>query len=156
MATAYLICGYIGVGKTTLAKQLEVSERAIRFTQDEWMFKLFGNYPEEATFNEEYLKVNQLINTVWPKCLALGMNVILDLNFWTRQSRDEARQIIAALNCEAKLYYLTCADDLAWTRIAARNLNLENGIYVSEKIFKTSQHKLEPLGKDEIHTEIIT
>jgi len=39
MAEIHLICGFIGFGKTTLAKQLEKDLPAIRFTHDEFMLK---------------------------------------------------------------------------------------------------------------------
>jgi predicted kinase len=149
MPTAYLICGYIGVGKTTLAKELEKEIPAIRFTQDEWMSEIYGNYPAEETFDACYLKINRLINTVWPRCLALGVNVVLDLNFWTRASRDETIKIITNLNADYKLYYLRCDNDLAWTRIAARNQLLGNGIFVSQHIYDTSRHRFEELNSDE-------
>jgi predicted kinase len=156
MATAHLICGYIGVGKTTLAEKLENSENAVRFTQDEWMSKIFGNYPDEATFTENYEKINSLMNTIWPKFLARGVDVILDLNYWTRTSRDEARNVVAALHAKAILYFVNCPLPLAWSRIEKRNLALHDGVFVSQKIFDTSLHKLEPLQPDEEHIDIKT
>lgn len=41
--TAYVICGFIGAGKTTFARKLEKETGAIRITKDEWMIKIFGN-----------------------------------------------------------------------------------------------------------------
>jgi predicted kinase len=41
-ATAFLIHGYLGAGKATLARRLEVEQAAIRFTHDEWMRSLYG------------------------------------------------------------------------------------------------------------------
>jgi predicted kinase len=40
MPTAHLIHGFLGVGKTTLARQLEQKIPAIRFSHDEWMTRL--------------------------------------------------------------------------------------------------------------------
>ena len=149
MPTAYLICGYIGVGKTTLAKQLEKTLAAVRFTQDEWMYHIYGNYPDEITFKENYTRINQLINQVWPRCFELGLDVILDLNFWTRASRDETRAKAAALGGDSTLIFLNCKLELAWSRIQKRNENLENGIFVSQKIFETSAHNLKKPQDDE-------
>jgi predicted kinase len=41
IATVHMIYGYLGSGKTTLARQLEQELPAIRFTQDEWVTRIF-------------------------------------------------------------------------------------------------------------------
>ena len=43
--TAHLICGFIGSGKTTFAKELQKKTSALRFTKDEWIIRIFGNDP---------------------------------------------------------------------------------------------------------------
>ncbi len=42
-ATAILMVGLPGVGKTTRARQLERQRGALRLTPDEWMIPLFGD-----------------------------------------------------------------------------------------------------------------
>lgn len=42
MATIHCMCGYIGFGKTTIAKKLEVEYAAKRLTPDELMVQLYG------------------------------------------------------------------------------------------------------------------
>ena len=91
MATAHLIHGFLGVGKTTLARQLEHSIPAIRFSHDEWMTRLYGDDPPVEHFAELYRRVCQQVEEVWPRCLELGLNVVLDFGFWTRQERDVVR-----------------------------------------------------------------
>ena len=41
----YLICGFIGAGKTTFAKKLEEKTGAVRITKDEWSIHFIGNDP---------------------------------------------------------------------------------------------------------------
>jgi predicted kinase len=43
-----IVCGLPGAGKTTLAKQLERTLRAVRFCPDEWMAELQINLWDEA------------------------------------------------------------------------------------------------------------
>ena len=42
MPTAHMIYGYLGVGKTTFASHLEARHGAVRFSNDEWMTRLYG------------------------------------------------------------------------------------------------------------------
>jgi predicted kinase len=57
-ATAFLIHGYLGAGKTTLARRLEVEQAAIRFTHDEWMRSLYGDDPPETRLSEYAKRVS--------------------------------------------------------------------------------------------------
>src|SRR5215211_6653017 len=41
----YLLCGFIGAGKTTFARKLEERTGAVRITKDEWLISLIGNDP---------------------------------------------------------------------------------------------------------------
>ena len=87
----FLIFGEIGAGKTTLAKQLETSVPALRFTHDEWMRRLYGEDPPLEHFPAYHARVTDLLDTVWPRCLELGLSVVLDFGFWTRLERDSVR-----------------------------------------------------------------
>jgi predicted kinase len=91
-----MIHGYLGTGKTTFARQLEQDLPAIRFTHDEWMARLYGEDPPVEHFADYYARVRSLIDSLWPRCLELGSDVVLDLNFWSRRERDEARRVVAA------------------------------------------------------------
>jgi len=86
MATAHLIHGFLGVGKTTLARQLERSIPVIRFSHDEWMARLYGDDPPVEHFGELYRRVCQQVEEVWPRCLELGLNVVLEFSFWTSRN----------------------------------------------------------------------
>jgi predicted kinase len=75
-ATAFLIHGYLGAGKTTLARRLEIEEAAIRFTHDEWMRFLYaprdarscwptGDDLPETRFSKYAERVSGVMETVW-------------------------------------------------------------------------------------------
>jgi predicted kinase len=80
-ATAYLIHGYIGAGKTTLARRLEVDEFAVRFTHDEWMRSLYGDDPPEAHFAQFAQRISDVMEAMWTRCISLKTNVVLDFGF---------------------------------------------------------------------------
>jgi predicted kinase len=72
MATAHLIHGYLGVGKTTFAGQLGQRIPAIRFSHDEWMKRLYGDDPPVEHFEEFCQRVWEQLEEVWPRCLELA------------------------------------------------------------------------------------
>ena len=59
MATVHLLCGRPGSGKTTFARELEKTHKAVRYTYDEWMVQLYGRSPEQ--FETLFNRVSNLI-----------------------------------------------------------------------------------------------
>jgi predicted kinase len=130
-ATAHLIHGFIGVGKTTFAKRLEQALPAVRFSKDAWMARLFGVDPPAADFAENDRNVLSIIDDISSRCLALGLDVVLDLGFWSRVSRDLARSRLAEIGADYRLYRLTCSDAASWSRVEARNQRLDDSLLIN-------------------------
>jgi predicted kinase len=154
MPTAHLIHGFLGVGKTTLARQLEQKIPAIRFSHDEWMTRLYGDDPPVEHFAEFYRRVYEQLAEVWPRCLELGVDVVLDFGCWTRHDRDVLRARIAEIGTEARLYRVTCPEDEAWQRIERRNSRLRGSLYIARNTFDVLKGRFEPLDDDEDRIEI--
>ncbi|HEX4741271.1 MAG TPA: AAA family ATPase [Caulobacteraceae bacterium] len=152
MATAHLLHGYIGAGKTTLAKRLEREKNAICFTPDEWMARLFGEDPPAETFQEKVSAVLELLEPLWIRCLALGIDVVLDYGFWRRGERDLTRQVVEGLGAKAVLYHLTCDDQVARSRVERRNRSTAS-LYIAPATFDLLRHRFEPLDADEERVE---
>jgi predicted kinase len=153
-----MIHGYLGAGKTTFARQLERELPAIRFSQDEWMARLHGNardYPRADKFPIFAQRIYELIGGLWTRCLELGVDVILDLNFWSREERDETRATASALGAGTTLYRLACTDEEAWRRIEQRNRNLVGDLFINREAFEAFKARFEPLGGDEQRVEVV-
>lgn len=150
MATAHLIHGYIGAGKTSLARQLEARLPAVRFTHDEWMVALFGRDPPAELFPEQSRRVSALLEAQWTRCLELGLDVVLDLNFWSRAQRDATRARVASLSARHRLYHLALPDEEAWARVDRRNQD-PGALHIARNTFETLRARYEPLGEDEEH-----
>lgn len=150
MATAHLIHGFIGAGKTTLAKRLEAELPAIRFTHDEWMAALYGSDPPAERFGEYYRRVSGVMEGVWVRCLELGLDVVLDFGLWTRRDRDTLRARVASVGAETRLYALGGTDEELWARVERRNQELESGLFIARNTFEVLRGRFEPLGADEI------
>jgi predicted kinase len=154
MAVAHLIHGFLGAGKTTFAKKLEREVPAIRFTHDEWMARPYGNDPPVEHFQEFVRRVSDQMAEVWPRCLELGLDVVLDLGFWMREQRDRVRQKVAIIGGKTRLYRLTCSDEEAWKRIEQRNTDLKGSLFIARSTFEPLKLRFEPLGGDEERLEI--
>ena len=149
MATAHLVCGYLGAGKTTLAKQLEREHDAVRFTPDEWMARLFGEDPPSDTFQQDEAAILALMEPLWTRCLSLGLDVILDFGFWRREDRDSARRLTDSVGAKAALYLVVCAEDEARRRVAARNNAVNRSLFIAPATFDGLKSRFEPPGPDE-------
>jgi len=154
MATVHLIHGFLGAGKTTFARRPEADLPAVRFTHDEWMARLYGEDPPMEQFPEYFRRVSDQIASLWPRCAELGLDVVLDLNFWSRKQRDETRALARAVGTIPRLYRLVCSDDEAWRRIDLRNVDRGGGLFIARSTFELVKNRFEPLDSDEECIEI--
>lgn len=149
-----MIHGYLGAGKTSFARELEDSLPALRITHDEWMLRLYGENPSPEQFQVFYGRVSERIEALWTRCVTLGVNVVLDLNFWSRKQRDEVRSRAALLGANVQLYRLCCSDEQAWKRIEQRNRSLTDSLFIAQNTFVVLKSRFEPLDDDEARIEV--
>jgi predicted kinase len=151
---AFLLHGFLGAGKTTFAKRLEVDQDAVRFTHDEWMSQLYGEDPPAELFQDYASRVSRVMEATWRSCLRLGTNVVLDSGFWARAERERIRAVVASHGATAVLYRLNCAEEVAWERIAVRNKQLAGNLNIVPNTFQVLKARFEPLDDDEDRIEI--
>ncbi len=149
MATAHLIHGFLGAGKTTFARKLEAELGALRFSHDEWMVELFGHDPPVERFAVQAQSVRRVMQALWLRSLGLGLDVVLDFGFWPRAERDEVRAQVAAIGANHRLYQLARSEAEAWRRIEARNTDLGDSLLITRATFETLKARFEPLADDE-------
>jgi predicted kinase len=154
MSTAHLIHGFLGVGKTTFARELEVELGAVRFSEDEWMVELYGHDPPVELFAAHSRSVRRVMERQWIRCLALALDVVLDFGFWRRDERDGIRSQLASLGSHCTLYRLTCPEAQSWRRIEARNSSLGDSLLITRNTFEVLRGRFEPLADDEERVEI--
>lgn len=119
-ARVHLLCGLVGAGKTTYAKQLAVSLPAVRFSLDEWMLRLHGLAYDEP---EYALRVDDCKALIWDtavQVLRLGNDVVLDWNQWNRERRAYWKSKAEAAGVEGALHFLDVALEVAITRATQR------------------------------------
>lgn len=154
MAVIYALYGFVGVGKTTFAKKLEVETNAVRFTHDEWMCDLYGDNPPEELFSTYCARVDKVIWRMAERILKSGSDVIFDFGFWKRADRDRLRAFAKALGVGLRLYHLTCPEAVSKERVLRRTEAMPEGaLWINEEaieIFKTRFEPLDPLEEPSI------
>jgi hypothetical protein len=149
-STAHLIHGFVGAGKTTLARRLAREHGAVRFTHDAWMHRLYGANPPAEAFAALWERVDARIWRYAARLLELGVDVVLDYGFWTRASRDAARARVAAHGARAILYHVTCPEAVMRRRVAARSQDVPpDSLWINAAAFQRFKARFEPLAEDE-------
>src|SRR5947209_10125511 len=147
---AHIIIGFIGSGKTTFARKLEQETGAIRFTKDEWMVRLFGNTPPKDKFEEYDNRMASLATDMALKCLASGIDVIIDEGFWVKEQREEIRDKVIHAGAVPKFYYIDVPFEVMKARTLKRSQNPPPDAYViDEESFNHYWKFFHPPGKDE-------
>jgi predicted kinase len=146
----YVICGFIGAGKTTFAKNLEKKTGAVRITKDEWLIRLIGNDPTVDGFEELDHRICGLSRDIAFELAKKGIDVIIDEGFWEREQRDNIRQRIKASGAREVMFYLDTPIGEIRERVARRNINLtKDSFSISREMLETYLTYWEPPGEDE-------
>ena len=130
MVTLVLICGLPGSGKTTLAKQLELSQPALRLCPDEWIASILADVTDQAELDRLRAPVEALQWDVAKRALQLGIDVILEWGFWSREERAYYRTAAKAIGAQVVLHYLDVPREELWARLSRRNANLPPATFV--------------------------
>jgi predicted kinase len=134
MATAYLMVGFAGVGKTTYAKKLAGEKCAVRFTPDDWMEQLFTERLSIDEFSRHFGRVCDLVWGVASQLLSNGQDVILDVGFWSRESRDHARDRLAKIGAHCELIFVDCEESIIEERLLMRKGSFWSSDAIKEKL----------------------
>jgi len=125
MATAYLIEGPVGAGKTTFASQLGLRHRAPRLVLDDWMARLFGpDRPDRDVvpwYMERKRRCIEQIFQVASDLLDAGSSVVLELGLLSQGERRDFYGLADAAGWDLRVYVLGAPLEVRRQRVQARN-----------------------------------
>lgn len=128
--TLYLMVGLPCSGKTTRAKELEQSERALLLSPDAWQQKLFGGEFEPGERHDAlHTSIEQIMWDVAERALSLGVSVILDFGFWAREEREEFRVRARRLGVGFRIHYMDVPKEELFRRLERRNADPGKGSF---------------------------
>jgi predicted kinase len=156
--TVHLVFGRVGAGKTTYARQYAREHRAVFFCLDEWMANLFTmDAPKPFTLEWMMPRVERAERQIWAtaeQILAAGVDVVLELGFFTRAQRDRIRAQVAAHTSQT--HVVDAPAEVRRERVRARNRGSETlTIEVDDATFDWAESYFEALGDDEQHGAVI-
>jgi len=126
-----MLCGLPGVGKTTLAKELEVARNAIRLSPDDWIEAILEDPADVAERDRLRDPVENLQWALAKDLLRKGQAVILENGFWSFEERTQYAMEAIELGAAVELHYLAAPPiDELWERVLARNRGLKNPTFV--------------------------
>lgn len=155
MTTVHFMHGFIGFGKSTIAKQLEKSLPAVRLNNDDWMVELYGRGPHGEKHNDYFMRIDELQWILAREIIRCGVDVILDYGCWNKD--DRKKQVIRALEFADKviIHNVKCNIDVARKRCVSRTESESNQLSISADEFDALLTRFEPLSEDE-GFEVIT
>lgn len=147
MATIHLMQGFMGFGKTTLAKELAKKYHAKHFAIDKVMLERYGRNPKE--FEKAYQETDAYIWQETEKLIQAGQDVILDYGFWEKETRKKIQEKASKLTPHVLWHQLICDIDVAKSRVLKRTQENPNELFIDENCFNDRFSRFQPITEDE-------
>lgn len=143
----YLMIGYPGAGKSTVANFIQDQTGAVHLMADQERHKMFSDPTHSA---QESLALYNELNERTDELLSEGRSVVFDTNFNFYTDRQKLREIASKYGAETIVIWVVISKDIARNR-AVRTEYIRNGYSatMSEERFDHIVEKLEPPTEDE-------
>lgn len=153
MAEIVFLCGKVGSGKTYYAGQLAADKGFFPLSCDDLMLTLFDECIGQEMHNRMVARCMEFLRGLALRLLDRGVNVVLDYGFWTRNSRDDARQFFSSRGHTIRLVYVCPQYDTITENLRRRNLRLaasgEKGYRIDGEMRRRFDSLFEPPEPDE-------
>jgi predicted kinase len=148
----YVLIGYPGAGKTTVAKIIAEATGAAHVWADAERHKIFSKPTHSQA---ESLELYDRLNRRAGELLAAGKSVVYDTNFNFVADRQKMRDIATRNGAETVILWITLPKQIAKQR-AVNSGSGRNGYQVgmTEEQFESIVTKLEPPSENEKYIKI--
>jgi predicted kinase len=121
----YLMVGYPGAGKTTVAQIIHERTRAVHIWTDYERKQMFGD-----KYNRDDSKVlYDALNKRVVELLRSGKSVIYDTNFSYAADRNALKKMASDVGADTKIVWLTTSKEVAKVRVIRANTNDINRVF---------------------------
>lgn len=107
-STLHFVCGKVGSGKTTLAREIAKKTPAVLICEDEWLQKI-SDGPIRTL--QDYVRYRDKLRNIFtshvPELLELGTSVVLDFG----GNRPQDRSWVRSLFDEMTKYFVSPSSD---------------------------------------------
>lgn len=122
----HIVFGRQGAGKSTYARKLAKETKAVYFSIDEWMWKLYGkDLPKSMNFKWIMERVDRCEKQIWEIAKQIAhceLEVILDLGFTKFEKRELFLALAEEQNIPTQIHYLKAPHSLRKQRVLTRNV----------------------------------
>jgi predicted kinase len=150
MPTLYLLCGKIGAGKSTLARQLASRPATLLISEDHWTSTLFAG---DLKTIEDYGRLSARLRAAMAPhivdILRQGLSVVLDFPANTVRQRAWMRSLIDEAKVPHELHHLDVPEAICKQRLRQRNVSGTHQFQVSDAEFEQFTSYFVPPGPDE-------
>lgn len=147
MAKVILLCGKLCAGKTTYARQLARSGRAVFLSTDPLMARLYAG-PCGEEYHAALAKTQAYLLGVAADIAAAGVDVVFEGAAWLRADRLKATAFFRARGVASEWHLIEVPAETQNARIEARNREIRAGksdaTYVDEALFRRCEENYEP------------
>jgi len=126
-ARVVLVCGPAGSGKTTHARSLE-DAGYVRLSFDEEAWRL--GHRDHPLAPEVAAAVHADLQRRLVERVRAGDDVVVDTSFWSRESRDTYRQLLAPEGVAPVVHYVETPRDVVLARLMDRRHTSGNDVVV--------------------------
>lgn len=157
--TLHLIVGLPGAGKTVRARELAAAQGALRLTPDEWQQAIFAADGPSGWRSAERaahrVRLEGKLIEAGLRAASLGVEVVLDFGFWSRDERSALRWAAAELGVPSRVVYLPVEYEEQRRRVARRRAEDPQQFAMSDEELRSWHLQFEAPDTDELRGDRI-